>query len=51
MIRKFWNICTELSKYFDTVDGDIIHGMGMHDFYTTMQVLLQMSDRMVAFSV
>ena len=41
-----------VSEYFDKVDGDIIHGMGMHDFYTTMQVLLQMSDRMsMAFSV
>ena len=28
-----------------TLRGDIVRGMGLHDFYTTMQVLLQMSDR------
>ncbi|MEF2144833.1 MAG: asparagine synthase (glutamine-hydrolyzing) [Desulfovibrionaceae bacterium] len=38
--------------YFDKCDGDVIHAMGLHDFYTTMQVLLQMSDRVsMAFSV
>lgn len=38
--------------YFDQADQDVVHGMGLHDFYNTMQVLLQMSDRLcMAFSV
>lgn len=41
-----------VGHYFEKSDSDVVHGMGMHDFYTTMQVLLQMSDRMsMAFSV
>lgn len=31
--------------YFSKMDNDVIHAMGITDFYTTMQVLLQMSDR------
>lgn len=34
-----------IQYYFDRAKGDIVRGMGLHDFYTTMQVLLQMSDR------
>lgn len=35
-------------KYFDSV----VHGMGLTDFYTTLQVILHMSDRMsMAFSI
>jgi len=38
--------------FFDKVNGDIVHSMGLNDFYTTMQVLLQMSDRLcMAFSI
>lgn len=41
-----------IGRYFDKTNGDVLHGMCMHDFYTTMQVLLQMSDRVsMAFSV
>jgi asparagine synthase (glutamine-hydrolysing) len=31
--------------FYEKSKGDIVHFMGMNDFYTTMQVLLQMSDR------
>ena len=34
-----------IEYYSDKTRGDIVHFMGMNDFYTTMQVLLQMSDR------
>ncbi|MFQ5673523.1 MAG: asparagine synthase (glutamine-hydrolyzing) [Nitrospinales bacterium] len=34
-----------LKFYFDKFGNDVVHGMGLNDFYTTMQVLLQMSDR------
>lgn len=38
--------------YFDKSQGDVVHGMGMNDFYTTMQVLLQMNDRLnMAFAL
>jgi len=38
--------------YFAKTGDDVVHAMGMTDFYTTMQVLLQMSDRLcMAFSV
>jgi len=38
--------------YFDKSSEDVIHTMGITDFYTTMQVLLQMGDRIsMAFSV
>ncbi|MBW7876241.1 MAG: asparagine synthase (glutamine-hydrolyzing) [Candidatus Cloacimonetes bacterium] len=41
-----------VEKYFALSGDDVIHAMGLHDFYTTMQVLLQMSDRMcMAFSI
>ena len=33
-------------EYYSTkMKGDIVHFMGINDFYTTMQVLLQMGDR------
>lgn len=39
-----------VSYYFSKTD-DVIHAMGITDFYTTMQVLLQMSDKIcMAFS-
>lgn len=42
----------QVRSYFDKVQGDVVHGMGVNDFYTTMQVLLQMSDRLsMAFSI
>lgn len=31
--------------YFARMDDQVVHAMGVTDFYTTMQVLLQMSDR------
>ena len=31
--------------YFEKLNKDVIHLMGLNDFYSTMQVLLQMSDR------
>lgn len=34
-----------LRYYFDRINADVIHLMGLADFYTTMQVLLQMADR------
>jgi len=38
--------------YFEKAGNDVVHAMCLHDIYTTMQVLLQMSDRMsMAFSV
>ncbi len=41
-----------VNYYFDKALNDVVHGMGIVDFYTTMQVLLQMEDRMcMAFSV
>ena len=42
----------EVGHCFSKMEGDVIHAMGMNDFYSTMQVLLQMSDRMcMAFSI
>lgn len=47
--NRYVNELTE--HYFSKFDG-VISGMGATDFYTTMQVLLQMGDRMsMAFSV
>jgi len=41
-----------ISGYFERAKGDVIHSMGLNDFYSTMQVLLQMADRMcMAFSI
>ena len=38
--------------FFKKVNGDVVHSMGLNDFYTTMQILLQMYDRIcMAFSV
>ncbi len=38
--------------YFDKMDEDVVHLMGLNDFYSTMQVLLQMGDRMsMAFGI
>ena len=45
-LNKFVNF------YFDKMRNDIVHAMGLNDFYSTMQVLLQMSDRLcMAFSI
>jgi asparagine synthase (glutamine-hydrolysing) len=35
-----------IQKYYEKMSEDIVHFMGLNDFYTTMQVLLQMSDRL-----
>ena len=41
-----------LGQYFNHGSQDVVHSMGLTDFYSTMQVLLQMSDRMcMAFSI
>lgn len=41
-----------IGSFFSRIDNDIVHAMGLNDFYTTMQVLLQMSDRLsMAFSI
>jgi asparagine synthase (glutamine-hydrolysing) len=38
--------------YFEKMNGDVVHLMGLADFYSSMQVLLQMSDRTsMAFGV
>lgn len=38
--------------FFGKMRNDVVHAMGLNDFYTTMQVLLQMSDRLcMAFSI
>jgi len=34
-----------IEYFYKKAKGDIVHFMGMNDFYTTMQILLQMSDR------
>jgi len=34
-----------IGKYSNKIGDDIVHFMGLNDFYSTMQVLLQMSDR------
>lgn len=34
-----------LLYYFEKIHADVIHLMGLADFYSTMQVLLQMADR------
>lgn len=42
----------DIGAYFERANRDVIHSMGINDFYTTMQVLLQMSDRLcMAFSI
>ncbi len=41
-----------VGQYFNHGSDDVVHSMGLCDFYSTMQVLLQMSDRMtMAFSI
>ena len=41
-----------ITYYFEKMNGDVIHLMGLNDFYSTMQVLLQMGDRIsMAFGV
>lgn len=41
-----------IQYYFSKMNGDYIHAMGVCDFYTTMQELLQFADRInMAFSV
>lgn len=41
-----------IGVYFEKADQDIVHAMGINDFYSTMQVLLQMADRLnMAFHV
>jgi len=34
-----------IGYYFKKLNKDVVHLMGLNDFYSTMQVLLQMSDR------
>lgn len=34
-----------IEEYYQKMSEDIVHFMGLNDFYSTMQVLLQMSDR------
>jgi asparagine synthase (glutamine-hydrolysing) len=49
-IQKY--LIEKMELYYGKMSGDVIQSMGVADFYTTMQVLLQMSDRMcMAFSV
>lgn len=38
-------LADSIGYFFDKMNGDVIHLMGLNDFYTTMQVLLQMADR------
>lgn len=41
-----------IEYYYNQMSEDIVHFMGLNDFYSTMQVLLQMSDRLnMAFSI
>lgn len=41
----------KVASYFDRTDS-IVHGMGLTDFYTTLQIILHMSDRMsMAYSI
>jgi asparagine synthase (glutamine-hydrolysing) len=41
-----------IGYYFERMNGDVIHLMGLNDFYSTMQVLLQMADRIsMAFGI
>ncbi|MDD3905547.1 MAG: asparagine synthase (glutamine-hydrolyzing) [Candidatus Omnitrophica bacterium] len=49
-VNKYLN--KSVGFYFDKINNDVMHSMGLNDFYTTMQVLLQMYDRTcMAFSV
>lgn len=43
---------SSIKFFFDKMDNDVIHAMSLSDFYTTMQVLLQMADRLcMAFGI
>jgi asparagine synthase (glutamine-hydrolysing) len=45
-------LTSSVKLFFERIEGDIVHSMGLNDFYTTMQVLLQMVDRLcMAFSI
>ena len=45
-------LAESIGYYFSKMSGDVIHSMGVNDFYSTMQVLLQMADRLsMAFSI
>ncbi len=35
-----------IDPYFDKFKGNVVHAMGAVDFYSTLQIILQMSDRM-----
>ncbi|ADR35044.1 asparagine synthase (glutamine-hydrolyzing) [Sulfuricurvum kujiense DSM 16994] len=49
-VLKFLN--ESIGFYFEKMQKDVVHAMGLNDFYSTMQVLLQMSDRVsMAFSI
>jgi asparagine synthase (glutamine-hydrolysing) len=49
-VARFLNETIE--RYFSAMSHDHIHGMGVTDFYTTMQELLQFADRInMAFSI
>ncbi|MDD3465775.1 MAG: asparagine synthase (glutamine-hydrolyzing) [Campylobacterales bacterium] len=49
-VLKFLN--ESIGFYFDKMQKDVVHAMGLNDFYSTMQVLLQMADRLsMAFSI
>lgn len=49
-VLKFLN--ESVGFYFDKMQNDVVHAMGLNDFYSTMQVLLQMADRLsMAFSI
>ncbi len=44
--RKIWNYLYEtIGYYFNKMKNDVIHAMGVTDFYTTMQIYLQMWHR------
>lgn len=45
-LKKYHDYMRKIvSPYFDGFN-DVVHSMGAFDFYTTMQIILQMSDRM-----
>ena len=45
-------LLNQLEFFYERAKKDVVQFMGLNDFYTTMQVLLQMSDRLsMAFSI
>jgi len=49
-VRRY--LVDSVHQFFEKIEGDVVHSMGLNDFYTTMQVLLQMADRLcMAFSI